>query len=151
MVKFTKTKEWLINEYVINNRSRKDIANECGLSEAGLKSLLNKWGVKKEKLNISKEILEELINKKLSHDEIEKRLNISQTTLYRYLKKYNLNILAETKVISKYDDSNDLLICQLYLDGFSSTEIGKEFNITHKTVLDHLRHCGITPRTLLES
>lgn len=43
------------------------------------------------------------------------------------------------------------MICQLYLDGFSSTEIGKEFGISHKTVLDHLRHCGITPRNSAES
>jgi hypothetical protein len=38
--KFNQTIELLINEYVINNRSRKEIAAECGLSEAGLKSLL---------------------------------------------------------------------------------------------------------------
>ena len=38
--KFNKTKEWLINEYIVNNRPRKEIAVECGLSEAGLKSLL---------------------------------------------------------------------------------------------------------------
>ena len=151
MTKFTKTKEWLIEEYVIKERSRKEIANECGLTESGLKSLLSKWNIKKEKLNLPKEKLEELINQKLPHDEIEKRLNISQTTLYRYLKKYNLVILAESRIESKYDDSNDVLICQLYLDGFSSTEIGKEFNISHKTVLEHLRHCGITPRTLFES
>ena len=93
MAKFTKTKEWLIEEYVIKERSRKEIANECGLTESGLKSLLSKWNIKKEKLNLPKEKLEELINQKLPHDEIEKRLNISQTTLYRYLKSKNINYL----------------------------------------------------------
>lgn len=43
------------------------------------------------------------------------------------------------------------MICQLYLDGFSSTDIGKEFNITHKTVLEHLKHCNIPIRNLSES
>lgn len=151
MAKFNKTKEWLIEEYVIKGRSRKEIAAECGLTEAGLKSTLAKFEIKKEKLNIPKEVLEDLVNQKLNHEEIEKKLNISQTTLYRYLKKYSLNILANPKIPEKYDDSNDILICQLYLDGFSSTDIGQEFGISHKTVLDHLRHCGVPIRTLVES
>lgn len=143
MTKFTKTKEWLIKEYIINNRSRKEIANECGLTESGLKSLLIKWDIKKEKLSIPKEKLEELINQKLNHEEIERILGIGQTTLYRYLHKYNLSILAEPRIESRYDDSNDILICQLYQDGFSSVEIANQFDISPKTVLDHLRHCGI--------
>lgn len=151
MGKFNKTKEWLIEEYVVKGRSRKEIAAECGLSESGLKSTLAKFNIKKEKLEISKEILEDLVNQKLNHKEIEERLNIKQTTLYRYLKKYSLSILAEPNIVSKYDPSNDNLICQLYLDGFSSTEIGKEFGITHKTVLEHLRYCGVPIRTLIES
>lgn len=150
MKKFTKTKEWLIEEYVIKNRSRQEIANECGLTISGLKSLLIKWDIKKEKLNISKEILEKLINEKLSHKEIENKLGIGQTTLYRYLHKYNLKILAETNVKSNYDNSNDLLICQLYQDGFSCTDLAKEFNVSHKTILNHLRKCGVTIRNSSE-
>lgn len=151
MTKFTKTKEWLEEEYVIKNRPRQEIADECGLTLAGLKSLLSKLNIKKEKLNIPKEKLESLINQKLPHDEIEKILKISQTTLYRYLKKYNLKILAEPRLESRYDDSNDVLICQLYLDGFSSVEIGNEFGISPKTVLTHLQHCGVKIRNLSES
>lgn len=47
--KFNKTREWLIDEYVNKNRSRKEIAAECGLIEAGLKSLLKDWKISKEK------------------------------------------------------------------------------------------------------
>lgn len=150
MGKFNKTKEWLVEEYVIKNRSRKEIASECGLSESGLKSLLLKLDIKKEILDVPKDKLEELINLKLDHTEIEKRLNISQTTLYRYLKKYNLSIIADIDR-SQYDDSKDEIICQLYLDGFSTTEIGNELGISHKTVCSHLEHCGISRRTLSES
>ena len=150
MRKFTKTKEWLEEEYVIKDRSRKEIASECGLTEAGLKSLLGKFGIKKEKLDISKETLENLINNKLNHKEIEQKLNIGQTTLYRYLRKYNLSIIAEHQ-FSKYDDTYDELICQMYLDGFSTVDIGKEFNISHKTVINHLQHCGVPRRTLSEA
>lgn len=151
MTKFTKTEQWLIEEYVIKNRPRQEIADECGLTLSGLKSLLSKWNIKKEKLDIPKEKLEQLINQKLNHKEIESILGIGQTTLYRYLNKYNLSILVEPNIDSKYDDTYDNLICQLYLDGFSSTEIGKEFGISHKTVLNHLQHCKIPIRTLSES
>lgn len=150
MGKFNKTKEWLVEEYVIKNRSRKEIASECGLSESGLKSLLNKLNIKKEILDLPKDKLEELINLKLDHTEIESRLNISQTTLYRYLKKYDLSIIAEVDH-SQYDDSKDEIICQLYFDGFSTTEIGDELGISHKTVCSHLEHCGISRRTLSEA
>lgn len=150
MGKFTKTKDWLIQEYVINNRSRKELSKECGLSVAGLKSLLAKWNIVKETLDIPKSILQELVDKKLSHSDIEKQLGISQTTLYRYLKKYNLELKAEVDR-SQYDDSNDELMCQLYLDGFSTTEIGEELGLSHNTVIRHLQHCGVPRRTLTES
>lgn len=150
MGKFNKTKEWLEEQYVIKNRSRKDIALECGLSEAGLKSLLSKLDIKKEKLDLPKEKLENLIKQKLNHKQIESALNIGQTTLYRYLKKYDLQIEVEPDR-SQYDDSQDPIICQLYLDGFSSTEIGKELNLAHGTVSKHLKHCGIEIRDLSEA
>ena len=146
MTKFTKTKEWLIDEYVNKNKSRKEIAEECGLTVSGLKSLLIKWNIKKEKLVITKEKLKELIDKKLNHEEIEEILGIGQTTLYRYLKKYELNILANPNFKSTYDDTNDTIICQLYQDGFSCTDLAKEFNTTPKTILVHLRHCNIPIR-----
>lgn len=150
MTKFNKSKEWLIEEYVIKGRSRKEVAIECGLSEAGLKSLLTKLDIKKEKLDISKEKIQELIESGKTHKEIEDLLNIGQTTLYRYLKKYNLEIKVHQQY-DQYDDSNDELICALYLDGFSSVEIGKEFNISARTVLNHLDHCGLKRRSLVEA
>ena len=35
MAKFTKTKEWLEEEYVIKNRPRQEIEAECGLTVTG--------------------------------------------------------------------------------------------------------------------
>lgn len=150
MGKFNKTKDWLIEQYVIKNRTRKEIALECGLSESGLKSLLIKLDIKKETLDLPKEKLEELVNLKLNHKEIEEKLNISQTTLYRYLKKYNLSIIAEPDY-NQYDDSKDTIICQLYLDGFSTTEIGEELGMSHTAVSTHLEHCRINRRTFSEA
>lgn len=149
--KFNKTKEWLIQEYIINNRLRKEIAEECGLTEAGLKSVLAKLDIKKEKLVIKEEVLKNLVEQLYSAEQIAEKLNCSKTSVYRYLKKYNLTILAEPKEYEQYDATNDDKICSYYMDGMSSTEIAKIFNTTHCTILKHLEHCGITRRTLSES
>ena len=149
--KFNKTKEWLINEYVVNNRPRKEIAAECGLSEAGLKSLLKDWGIYKNKLIVTKEQLEECINKKMSAEEIADHFGVYTSNIYKWHKKYGFTILAEPKIISQYDDSNDAQICEMYEAGMSSTEIAKYFNTTWTTILTHLDHCGIKRRTLSEA
>lgn len=39
----------------------------------------------------------------------------------------------------------------MYLDGFSTTDLSKEFGISHKTVINHLQHCGVPRRTLSEA
>lgn len=148
--KFNKTREWLIQEYIINDRPRKEIAEECGLTEAGLKSVLAKLDVKKEKFVIKEEVLKDLVNQLLSAEEIANKLNCGKTTVYRYLNKYNLSILAEPKEYEQYDSTNDEQICSYYMDGMSSTEIAKIFNTTHNTILNHLRHCEIPIRTLSE-
>lgn len=149
--KFTKDREWLIQEYVIKDRPRKDVAAECGLTEAGLKSVLSQLDVKKEKFFIKEEVLKDLIDQKLRVEEIAEKLGCHTTTVYRYMKKYNLECLAQPKEYVQYDDTNDEKICALYMDGMSSTEIAKIFNTNHTTIFAHLHHCEIPIRGLVES
>ena len=149
--KFTKNKEWLIQEYVINDRPRKEIAAKCGLTEAGLKSVLTQLDVKKEKFTINKNTLIDLVNAKLSADEIAEKLECYNTTVYRYLKKYNLKILAEPKKHEQYNSVNDSQICAYYMNGLSSKEIAKIFKTSHNTILAHLKHCKIPIKTLSEA
>ncbi len=149
--KFNKTKEWLIEQYIILDRPRKEIAKACGLSEAGLKSLLSEWKIFKEKFTISKVELKALVDQKLSVIDIAEKLSCSETSVYRYLKKYDLKVLAEPKTYEQYDSSNDEKIVKMYDEGKSSTEIAKHFGITHNTVLTHLEHCGVKRRDYSES
>lgn len=53
-MKFNKTKEWLIEEYIVKNRKLADVANDCGLKPAGLRCVLSKFNIKKEKFTITK-------------------------------------------------------------------------------------------------
>lgn len=95
--KFNKTREWLIEQYVTLNRSREEIATECGLTVAGLKSVLIQLDVKKDKFEIKEKVLRDLVNSGKRVKEIQEILNVSQTSVYRALKKYNLTIIAESK------------------------------------------------------
>ena len=149
--KFNKTKEWLIEEYVVKDRPRKEIAAECGLSEAGLKSLLKDWEIYKDKLTVTKEQLEECINKKMSAEEIATHFDVYVSTVYKWNKKFGLTILAEPKKFEQYDDTNDAEICEMYESGMSSPEIAKYFNTSWTTILAHLEHCGVKRRTLTEA
>lgn len=152
MTKFNKDKDWLIEEYINKNRKREDIALECGLTVAGLKSLLSKLGIQKPKLIITKNDLEELIDRGLTASEIAKNLSAEETAVYRRLKDFDLSIPESSrKQYIQYDDTNDSLICELYSEGFSSVEIAKLLETSHITILHHLKHCGIETRTLSES
>lgn len=70
--------------------------------------------------------------------------------IYRFMNKNTLKTHYKNDY-TRYDDTKDDLICSLYLDGFSTTEIGKAVGISHRGVLNHLEHCNIPKRTLQES
>lgn len=147
--KFNKTTEWLYEEYVVKNRDRKDIAKECGLTEAGLKSLLSKYGIKKPKFEIPVGEIEQLLKDGNSVEFIANKFNCGETSIYRIMKKHGL-ITNYKPDYKKYNNSNDELICSLYLDGYSTPEIAKALNITHTSVINHLKHCGIKIRSAIE-
>ena len=153
--KFNKTKEWLIEEYVIKNRPREEVAKECGMTVAGFKSLVASFGIKKDLKNINSipdDVFIDLVNnQKLSVKQICEKLGFTDSSIYKRLKKLNLVILAEPIKYEQYDSTNDEEICELYKSGKSTTEIGKKFNLSHTTILKHLRHCGIKSRNFIES
>lgn len=104
----------------------------------------------KDKNEITKECLEEEINKNKTIKELTKHFNCSKSKILRHCEKYNLKVKAH-EVYEQYDDTNDAIIVEMYTNGCSSTEIGGYLNITHRTVLNHLKKCGIKRRTLRES
>jgi len=148
--KFNKTREWLYEEYIIKNRPRKEIAAECNLTLAGLKSTLNKYGISKPELEIPISELESYLEEGKSVDDICDIYHCNRSSVYRRMKENNLTIHYKPD-FKQYDGTNDELICQLYLDGFSTTQIGKQFQMSHLAVINHLKHCGLNRRTLSQS
>ena len=63
-----------------------------------------------------------------------------------------MKITANPRLIDQYDDSNDSEIVRLYLEEkLSTTKIGEIFGVSHSCILSHLKHCGITSRSLCEA
>lgn len=148
--KLNKSREWIYNEYVVKGRKREEVARECGLTLAGFKSALSKYNIQKPKLEISIQELEQLLREGNSVEEIARRLNCSETSIYRRMAANNLtiNYIPDYK---QYDNRNDELICSLYLDGCSPENIGKELGISRTSVKNHLVHCGIHLRSYSEA
>lgn len=149
--KFNKTKEWLIEEYVNKNRSRKDVAKDCDLSESDLKSLLLEWKIEKNKLKLDVEYIKEQFENGVPIAKIGAFFGCREKPINRVINDLGLTRVKLKPNLNKYDSTNDELISSMYRDGLSSTIIAKYFNITHRTVLNHLTNCCIKRRTLIES
>lgn len=148
--KLNKSKEWIIEEYVIKKRKRSEVAKECGLTEAGFKSVLNSMKIYLPKLEINKEKLLKLVLEGKNIIELTTHFNCSKNSIRRALKKIGDYKIAKVPFI-QYDDSNDELIVALYNEGISTTQIAKELGVTHSTILTHLKHCGIQTRNYSEA
>jgi predicted DNA-binding protein YlxM (UPF0122 family) len=91
-------KEWLYNQYVILNKSKRLIAKEIHVrgQKVGLK--LEEFGIKRV-LQIDKEFLiDKKIKERKTINEIAKELNTNKTNVFRHLKKFNI----KSKCIRKH-------------------------------------------------
>lgn len=97
------------------------------------------------------ELLKDLFNKCVSVREISKQLGVCDRAVQRKVKELGLERPKSMKSRIQYDCTYDKKIIELYEEGKSSTEIGKIVGMSHRSVLNHLQHCGISRRTLSES
>lgn len=148
--RFNKSREWLYTEYVTKNRSLKEVARDCGLTSAGLKSTLAKYNIRKPKLEIPVSELKQYLLEGKSVDGIRVIYNCSRNVIYRLMKKHNLTINYKPDY-KQYDDNKDKLICAMYLDGISPKDIAKEVGLSHTAIINHLKHCNIPLRTMSEA
>lgn len=84
-------------------------------------------------------------------EKISEALGVGCRGIMRRVKELGITRPKSMYSREQYDDSNDEKIVGLYKEGKSSTEIAKIIGVTHRSVLTHLKHCGITTRTLSES
>jgi DNA-binding CsgD family transcriptional regulator len=107
-----------------------------------------------KKIKLDKNTLYRLyVEEKKSSITISKELGISISTVYSYLKKYSiptrsLSDAGTERYKDKYGKITKEVLYQMYVvDGKSSNEIAKLFNVNHKTILKRLIQYDIPIRT----
>lgn len=95
-------KDWLYEQYVVNIRSAKDIANEVGCCESNIFILLRKYNISKRCVpyTIDKEWLyNEYVIKKHSTRYISSKIGCTKVVILNRLKKYGIPIrtISESK------------------------------------------------------
>jgi DNA-binding CsgD family transcriptional regulator len=84
-------------------------------------------------------------------NEIANELGLSRKAIIRYSKDLGWKRTKSMMSREQYDDSMDDNIVKMYKEGKSSPQIAKELGVTHRTILNHLKHTGTNRRTLSES
>ena len=146
-----------------------EIAEKCNLSYSTIRRNLVKYNIKLRKKGDSvnkkyksahnKQILtdeqrfliKDMYEANIPCSKIYKTLNISRRSVDRCVKDMGLKRSKSMFSREQYDSTKDVEIVKLYESGKSSVEISKIMNITHRTVLNHLYHCGVNIRSYSDS
>jgi len=142
------SKEYFIREFLINGKSRKQLAEENNVTEATIKTHLYEKQIKKNTNRISRGILERLyVTEGKSITQISKLTGLSEPTVSAYLKKFDIIHLGPHYANNIYNDTNDGEYIKLYQQGLSLTEIARRFNTTSTMVSRHIKNYGINIRS----
>jgi len=95
--------------------------------------------------------LKKLFAENIPIAKIANELNVGRRAVERKISELNLMRSKSPNSREQYDKKNDKEIVEMYEGGMSSVEIAKVLNVTHKTVQNHLKHCGIKLRTISEA
>ena len=153
-------KNWLYNEYVVKDRSTKNIAKEYGCSQNTIQQWLQKHKIKKEikhrdivhtkKYQEKDYLFEQIVNNKKSVQQIAYENNVDTSVIYYFCKKYNMKQYKLPRT-SKLTSEQWEEIVKLYVDGASTFKLEKLFGVSHCTIRRFLINSGIETRTYSEA
>ena len=105
MKKVEISREFLVREYIENNRSCEDIAQELGIALCTIARRIKKFNLSKPNKSFSKDILEQLyVVEKLSTEQIAQKLNCGSTHILNLLTKYNIPRRQYNYLYTKNDE-----------------------------------------------
>jgi hypothetical protein len=142
-------KDWLYEEYVVKNKSRKEIAQEWGCKPSTITSWAHKHGLKKTPPPYKdKEILyEKYINEKKSCVKIAEELNCSDDTISYWLQVYRIEIRGKGLPLQINIESEQVFI--EYIENKKSiSQISKEYNTPRNHISHILNELGIQKYSL---
>lgn len=146
-------KEWLINEYVIKDRSTQDIADEYGCKQNTIQCWLVKHNIKKDKKKQidSYDYLYDAYVIKNTPIRIIAQNN--HTTIYdikRRLRNFDIPLRDEPRKL-KYDNDLDDIVSLYYEDGLSAFKIGEKYNTSHNIIINLLHRHGYKTRNMSDA
>ena len=101
------------------------------------------------KFKLTKEELYDLYwNKKLDISKISEKLGLGKTTIFRWLKRYNIKIRtnSESKLKGKYKPSKEELYELYWKKGLSTVKIGGKYMVSNVSILRWLKEYEIKIR-----
>lgn len=155
-------RDWLYDNYITQDRSTQEIADEYGCRRNTIQCWLNKFGIKKETPMRRKRkhiepyqqkeyLIEEHINKHKSITELAKENSVSDDAIIYFLKKYEIDYWS-AKNKPKYEGETINKIIDLYFNqNMSANKIGQLLNISHRTIVRILQHNGHKTRNMQEA
>lgn len=152
-------KKWLYNEYITKNRSSQEIADEYGCKQNTIQCWLLKHGIKKEDPRVKKcyqtyeYLYDQYIVQHKTCEQIGQENNVSRECIIEWVKRNKIVLWDLNQTHSQKIPIEEIPnIIKLYVeDKKSSTEIGKIYNVGHRTILLLLKKEGIPTRSLSDS
>lgn len=144
-----KNPDYLYEQFIINDKSVQQIADENNTTERAVTWQLYTHGIKKNGNKISKDALEDLyITQNLSIEDVARALGTNSKLVSRYLDKYGIQ-KQYYKYNPTYNTSHDAEWIDLYINKhLSALQIAKMYGTYHTTVINHLQRNGIQTRTM---
>lgn len=143
------SREYFIQEYVVNNKTRKQLAEENNVSVATIKTHLLEKRVLKPPLIQKETLIQKYVKEQKTIKEIAKELHVDRNAVSRAMNKYNIQIENH---YDQYDDSLDDEWIDLYINKeLSSVDIALKYGVAYHTVQTHLRRNGVQLRSLSDS
>jgi DNA-binding CsgD family transcriptional regulator/predicted transcriptional regulator len=143
------TKEYFIEEYINKGKTRKQLAEENGVSVATIKTHLYEKGIKKPELLDKDAVIELYCVERKTIKEIASIIGHDRNAIARAIEKWHIK---KENHYDQYDDTFDDEWISLYVeDGLSTKQIGELYNVSHSIIKNHLIRCGIYVRNYLEA
>lgn len=130
------------------------VSKESKIGEKTVCAFLKAKGLTRTPRKSKKELDEIIIKSKnlyssgLSVKEVARELSVNYTTAANYIKSDGFKLLKGIELSNKKISDYKKQIKELYEQGLSSYEIGKQLGKSYKTILHHLETMGIERRSL---
>lgn len=155
-------KEWLYNEYIVKQRSTKNIAEEYGCKRNTIQCWLAKHKIKREGV-VPKEIVAKhpyqdknylykqhiILRKTLQ--EIANENGVDYDTIRYFMLRHGIEYWTP-QPRHKYSKEEEATICDLYINQkISANELSKRYQTDHNTILRIVERNGYPTRSMQEA